>query len=177
ELGEAIRFQLKLLAEKREQLDLAVEALERVEGLLSAGHEPDWEFFAKIVEVISMQNKMEWMQQYYSPEAREAIAERAKLWSPELQAQISGQWAELIADVETAIREGVNPASERGQALGARSAALVAGFTGGNPAITEGLNKLYADQGNWPSDFNKPYSDEVGAFFCAAMAAGKVSQG
>jgi DNA-binding transcriptional MerR regulator len=171
ELAEAIRFQLKLLVEKRHQLDLAVEALERVEGILSAGKEPDWESFAKIVEVVSMQNKMEWAQQYYSSEAREAIAERMKIWTPELQAEVDQQWAALIKDVETAISESVDPASARGQALGTRSRELVAGFTGGNPAIAEGLNKLYADQANWPSDFKKPYSDEVSAFFRAAMAA------
>jgi hypothetical protein len=48
---------------------------------------------------------------------------------------------------------------------------LIRGFTGGNPEIQAGLNKMYADQTNWPTTFPKPYSDEAGAFMCVAMAA------
>jgi len=46
-------------------------------------------------------------------------------------------------------------------------------FTGGSRAVQQGLNKMYADQANWPSTFKKPYSDEVGAFICQAMALRK----
>jgi len=48
---------------------------------------------------------------------------------------------------------------------------LIRGFTGGDSEIQAGLNKMYSDQGNWPKDFPKPYSDEAGAFMCEAMAA------
>src|SRR5262245_54137147 len=87
DLAQAIRSQRRLIAEKRRQLDLAVKALERVEGLLTAGQEPDWESFAKIVEAINMQNSSEWMKQYYSEEALQAMDERAKNWTPEMLEQ------------------------------------------------------------------------------------------
>ena len=61
----------------------------------------------------------------------------------------------------------------KAQALAARWRKLIEGFTGGNREVQAGLNKLYADQANWPSTMKKPYSDEVGAFMCQAMAVRK----
>ncbi|GAC1396011.1 MAG: hypothetical protein NVSMB56_10440 [Pyrinomonadaceae bacterium] len=68
---------------------------------------------------------------------------------------------------------GVSPSSDEAHSLAARWNELIEAFTGGDQAIREGLNKLYADQDNWPASFKKPYSDEVGAFICEAMNARK----
>jgi MerR family transcriptional regulator, thiopeptide resistance regulator len=171
DLAEAIRFQREMVAQKQRRLGRVVQALERVEGVLSAQEEPDWESFAKIVEAINMQDKREWMMQYYSEEARQAIEERAKAWTPELQAQTEQAWATLKKEVETAIADGADPVSERAQALATRWEELIHSFTLGNPAIAEGLGKLYADRANWPSDTKKPVGDEVVAFIRAASAS------
>ncbi len=171
DLARAIRAQRQLIAEKRRQLDLAVKALAHVEGVLATGQEPDWESFAKIVEAINMQNNNEWMNQYYSEEARQAIDERAKNWTPEMLEQAQRDWATLIKEVQAAIGEGVDPASERALALAMRWRDLVNGFTGGNPAIVEGIKKLYADRANWPANAKKPYSDEAAEFIGSVVAA------
>ncbi len=75
-----------------------------------------------------------------------------------------------FSDVGEAVARGEDPSGEHAQALAARWSKLIEAFTGGDPAITENLSKLYADQANWPSTFKKPYSGEVGAFICEAMA-------
>jgi hypothetical protein len=54
--------------------------------------------------------------------------------------------------------------------LAARWRKLIEGFTGGNREVQAGLNKLYADQSNRPATMKKPYSDEVGALMCQALA-------
>jgi hypothetical protein len=41
------------------------------------------------------------------------------------------------------------------QALAKRWRKLVEGFTGGNMEVVNGLRKLYADQPNWPADFQQ----------------------
>ena len=117
-----------------------------------------------------MQNDMEWTKKYYDPEAQQELAERSKEWTPELQVKVEQDWATLIKDVEAAIANGADPASDDAQALASRWADLIGQFTKGNSAIQEGLNKLYADQQNWPTTFKKPYSDEVGEFMCKAVA-------
>jgi hypothetical protein len=49
------------------------------------------------------------------------------------------------------------------------------GFTGGDPGIQQGLKKLYADQQNWPQNFQKPFSDEVCQYIGRAAQAHGIS--
>ena len=149
ELPDALRMQRTVLEEKRKLLDRAILAIQAAERSIAPGRPADSALLTKIIEVIEMQNDNSWTEKYYSPEARAKIDERKKEWTPELQAQVSKQWTELFADVEAALDE--DPAGERAQALAARWKTLVAGFTGGDPEIGKGLNKLYADRPNWPA--------------------------
>jgi DNA-binding transcriptional MerR regulator len=173
DLAAMLRLQGRIIREKRRLLDNAIEVIEKAERVFAANGEPDWEMFQKIIEVINMQNDGKWMDKYYSEEARQEIAERAKNWTPEMQAKVEQDWAALFKEVQAAVDRGEDPSSETAQTLAARWSALISGFTGGNPAVQEGLNKLYSDQGNWPSTFQKPYSDEAAAFICKAIAIGK----
>uniref|UniRef100_Q025G4 Transcriptional regulator, MerR family n=1 Tax=Solibacter usitatus (strain Ellin6076) TaxID=234267 RepID=Q025G4_SOLUE len=149
ELPEALRMQRTVLEEKRKLLDRAILAIRAAERSIAPGRPAVSALLTKIIEVIEMQNDNSWSEKYYSPEARARIDERKKEWTPELQAKVSKQWTELFADVEAALDE--DPAGEKAQALAARWKALVAGFTGGDPEIGKGLNKLYADRSNWPA--------------------------
>jgi len=90
-----------------------------------------------------------------------------------LQEQVSRDWAALIADVEGAL--GEDPAGPKAQALAARWRRLLEGFTGGDPEIQKGLNKMWADQSNWPDSQRQAYSinPKVQAFIIKAMQAGK----
>jgi DNA-binding transcriptional MerR regulator len=148
-LAEALRMQRTVLEEKRKLLDRAILAIREAEHSIAPGRPADSALLTKIIEVIEMQNDNSWSEKYYTPEARAKIDERKKEWTPELQAQVSRQWTELFADVEAALDE--DPESARAQALGVRWKKLVAGFTGGDPEIGKGLNKLYADRPNWPA--------------------------
>jgi hypothetical protein len=58
----------------------------------------------------------------------------------------------LFRDVEAAIARGEDPASQQAQSLGARWKKLVEGFTGGDPEVSAGLGRLYADRPNWPAN-------------------------
>jgi DNA-binding transcriptional MerR regulator len=160
DLPGALRRQRTMILEKRRLLDLAAEAIQRAETA------PDWAAIQKIIEVIHMQDNMEWAKKYYSEQGLASLADRQV--SVEVIEQAQRDWAVLIKDVEAAL--GEDPASPKAQALAARWRKLIAAFTGGNREVQAGLNKLYADQANWPATMKKPYSDEVGAFMCRAMA-------
>jgi hypothetical protein len=88
---------------------------------------------------------------------------------------VEQDWKNLIGEVEAAIAAKVEPTNVRAQELAERWSALLRGFTGGNTEVQQGLNKLYADQANWPSTFTKPFSDEVWQYIKKAMAAHKIS--
>lgn len=169
DLATALRQQYQALTEKRQRLDLAIQAIQRAEHVINGAGEPVWETFLKIIEVISMQHKMDWTRKYYSAEAQAEIEKRAATIPRQVIEQGQRDWAALIKKVEAAVAAGEDPASEKAQVLAARWSELIKGFTGGNPEIQAGLNKMYADKANWPASMPKPFSDEVQAFMMKAM--------
>jgi len=169
-LSETLRMQRDLLLERLQQLQLALHAIARAEHSMGAGAtDCDWDAFRKIIEVLEMQQNMEWTDKYYSTEAKQKLAQKREEIGPETLAKSQEDWRILIAEVEAALAAGEKPESAKALALAARWKALIQGFTGGDPQISEGLKNLYSDKQNWPSTFKKPYSDEAGAFMCEAM--------
>lgn len=169
DLPTALRQQRDAIKEKRQRLELAIQAIQRAEYVLSTSDEPAWEAFAKIIEVINMQSNMDWSKKYYSEEAQAEIEQRAATIPREVIEQAQRDWAILIKEVQAAVKAGEDPASEKSQALAARWSELIRGFTGGNPEIQKGLNKMYSDRNNWPASMPKPFGDDVQAFIVAAM--------
>lgn len=168
DLSSALRQQHQILAEKRDHLERAMQAIERAEKIVASGGKPDWEPFRKVIEVIQMQTRKDWMKKYYS---EEQLANLQQRWSPEVQAESQRGWDALARDTEAAITSGDDPAGEVGLQLAARRKKLLAMFTGGDPGIEQNLQKLYADKANWPATFKKPYSDAVDRFLCQAADA------
>lgn len=175
DLAETLQLQRKIIEAQRQRLNLALEAISRAEKTFEQNGSTDWESFNQIIEVINVEQNMDWTRKYYSESAQAKIEERKSLWSPELQERVSRDWSELTQDIESAIADGVSPSDERAQRLAARWRGLVEEFTGGDKEIQEGLNKMYADQTSWQDkvSWKKPYSDEVRHFISEAMKVGK----
>lgn len=159
------RLQREAIKQKRDQLDIAVQAIETAEAVIKSNNKIDWELFKKIIEVISMQNNMEWVKKYYT---QEQLDELSKHGTPEILAKAQEDWAILMKDVSAAI--GEDPASAKAQELAARWTDLIYQFTQGNSGIENSLKNLYADQSNWPDNFNRPWTDDVGSFITKAVA-------
>jgi len=169
DLATTLRQQRRAIEEKRDRLELAVKAIESAEFVVSTSRAPGWETFAKIIEVINMQSNMDWTKKYYSEEAQREIQKRAGMIPREVIEQGQRDWATLINEVQAAVSAGEDPASEKSQALAARWSELIKGFTGGNAEIQKGLNRMYADQDNWPASMPKPFNDDVQEFIAKAM--------
>jgi transketolase len=117
-----------------------------------------------------MQSDADWASKYYSEEGKAKVEERKALWSPELQARVTQDWNDLFRDVEAAL--GEDSASPKAQALAERWRRLVSEFTGGDPEIQNGLNKMYADQNNWPEpQRGHQIKPEIQEFITRAMKA------
>jgi MerR family transcriptional regulator, thiopeptide resistance regulator len=177
-LREALRRQRRVLQEKRHLIDGAIQAISQAERSLQSGGRADPVILRKIIEVIEMQNNSNWTEKYYSPEAREKIRQRQVEWTPEMQAKVQEDWLDLFRDVKAAIDE--DPAGKKAQALGVRWKALVGAFTGGDPEVSKGLNTLYADRANWPSEAKaqmSPFSDaKVWDFMGRVLKCGSQGQ-
>lgn len=169
DLSQTLKMQRRLLEAQRSRLNLILDAIGRAENEFETNQKTDLESFQKIIEVMNMEQNFDWTKKYYSEEGQKAVEERKNLWSPELQERVTRDWSELVADIETAMKEGVKPDDEKAQALATRWKNLVGEFTGGNPEIQKGLNKMYADEKNWQTDWKKPFSDDVQQFIMKAM--------
>ena len=172
-LSETLQLQRRIIETQRRRLNLALEAIVRAEKVFEQTGSIDWESFNKIIEVIDMEQNTEWTKKYYSDAAQAKIEERKTLWSPELQERVSNDWKQLFSEIKTAIAGGVKPADEKAQALASRWNALIDEFTGGDSEIRAGLEKMYADEKNWQTEWNKPFNDEVRNFIAAAMKINK----
>ena len=149
-LPEVLRSQRLALEERRRGLERAIQAIRDAEQAIASGKSADAQVLSQIIEVIEMQEKTEFMNQYYSEEAQAKLADKRQQWNPALQAEATRAWTELFRDVEAALDE--DPQSPKAQALVARWRQLVQGFTGGDPEISKGLGKAWADRANWPAD-------------------------
>lgn len=170
DLQATLRLQREILGERRRQIESAIEAIERAEQHIASGRELPGEALRKIIEVIEMQNNWDWVKRYYTEEQLAELAERG---TPEVLERGEREWAALIREVNQAVSEGVDPSSERAQALAARWKVLIEEFTGGNPEILMSLKRLYSDQANWPAGAQRPYTDEVGQFILKAVTRDK----
>ena len=170
-LADALRRQQRVLGEKRRQLEQAITTIAAAEQSVRSDTGPDWALFRHVIQEIEMQNETDWTKKYYSPEAQEKIEQRRGMWTPELQEDVTRKWNALFADIEASLDE--DPASPQAQALAARWRELVAGFTGGDPDIQKGLNKLWQDQHNWPTPQRESYAikPEIQEFIMKAMRA------
>jgi DNA-binding transcriptional MerR regulator len=171
DLGETLKLQREALERKRRTLDRALRAVERAQKLFTQSGRADWNALQHIIEVIQMEQDKTWMLQYFTPEQQAVLAARKS----ELRAQGEEGWAKLIPEIEAAAQNGLDPASEEARFLIERHQELVNLFTGGDPGIQAGLERLYADKANWPKTFKSPFSEEARTFIERAKKAHSMS--
>jgi DNA-binding transcriptional MerR regulator len=171
DLRSTLELQKEALERRRKTLDGALKAVEKARLVLEESGNADWQTLKTIVETIEMEQNTDWMNKYYSPDAQKELEKRREELGPEGMQRGQNDWEVLRADCEQAMKEGVDPASERAKELAKRWLALINAFTGGNPEIAEGLTKLYTDRQNWPKTSPAPWSDEITAFILEAKKA------
>jgi DNA-binding transcriptional MerR regulator len=171
-LKDALAAQRRVLHEKRARLDRAIDAIDTAERSLALMDEPEWELFKLIVKRFAMDNTTDWTKQYYSEAAAAKVDSRRALWSPELQERVTKAWTDIYAEVDAAMARGETPDSAAARDIAIRARALLREFTGGDPEIQQGLNRMWADRVNWPSGPAKsfPFKAEVTEFVRQAIA-------
>lgn len=181
-LREALALQKAMMQERREQLDAVIAAIDETQSLLQT-EQQEWESIVRVIRVIQMSQTGDWRKKYfsdaqlqqmeelskqsYSEEQRAKLAAWGKDWSEEDQRVATRQWGAFIAGLKGLVATGADPASPEAQALAAQWAALINGFTHGDPGIQEGLKNLYSNMGNMPASerpFPMPYNKEEEAF-------------
>ena len=156
-LQQALARQRVGLLEKRRLLDRALEAIGEVELAIGQG-KPIAILLRRILEAIEMQNDSSWMMKYYTPTAQEKIAERAKTFTPEMQAEVSQAWKDYYRDL-AALKDQEDPGGVKAAELAQRPQELLLAFTGNDAEVEAGLKAFYKDQANWPAGMKERMKD------------------
>ena len=191
----ALAIQKAMLNERKQHLESIIEKIEETEAKLAQGVQ-DWESVARIIEVIQMEEKKEWINKYfdaeqqqkmddlsqaaYTDEDRQKLADWGKGWSEADQQEADRKWAELYAEAKRLADAGQDPAGSDAQALAGRWMALVGEFTHADPGIIAGLKKFWTQMDELPADqrpIPKVLDDRQQAFVDQALAIYNQGQG
>jgi len=157
QLAEVLAQQRMMMQEKRVQLDGIIRALAETESLLEAGT-CDWESVARVIEVIRMEQKTDWVKKYftddqlqtmeelgnsaYSSEARQSLSSRGS-WTEEDQQKATTDWARVYSEARRLSAGGADPGGEEAQAMARLKHELLSAFTQGDPEISAGLARFW----------------------------------
>jgi DNA-binding transcriptional MerR regulator len=134
------------LARLKEQIERRRTLYRRLEALsanITRHGDVSVEEIIDTIEVISMTERLD---KYYTPEQREEIAERGRALGEAGVRRAEAEWADLIARAKAEMANGTPPTDERVRRLAARWRELLSAFTGGNPAIQQGLNRMWQEE-------------------------------
>ena len=160
--------QRSMLAEKRQQIDSILSAIDRAASEVQSGRN-QWDAIVGVIEVIQMDQTEQWVKKYftdeqlaemqdlgsrsYSPEAQQKLAELQKLtpWTEDDQARVSAQWQHVFDESERLATAGADPAGDEAQAVAKLKTDLLSAFTQNDPEIAAGLRKFWENHKELPS--------------------------
>jgi DNA-binding transcriptional MerR regulator len=137
----AIRERRDVLGRELEEAGRLRDRLTRIlDGVGARDVPPSSDDLIDAIEVMTM------LEEHWGPDAMGRIAARGAALGEDAIREVEEAWPVLFADVRSAMEGGVDPADPRAQALGRRWRELVEMFTGGDPEIAAGLERLYQEQ-------------------------------
>jgi len=172
-LPDALKAQREELLAQRNRIQHALNAIAVVEEELARGRLSEGQALTQLVDILSIQDDVEAMRKYFSPEAWTQFGDYWVDWPPP-------QWRELFRDAEAALDD--SPESEKAEALVARFYALWREQSGDDPslnaAIREGSMRAFLDREHWPPRMQRRWMEfrfrDITRFISkAAMAAFK----
>jgi len=86
-------------------------------------------------------------ERYYTPEQLEQLEQRRQALGDEAIKAAENEWAELFARLREYRTAGTPPSDPAVQRLSKRAGELIRMFTGGDPAIEAGLQRMYETEG------------------------------
>ncbi|MFE8699688.1 MerR family transcriptional regulator [Cytobacillus sp. FJAT-54145] len=108
ELERSLPLQHKLLIEKRDELNRAIEAVERVQCMITEGKPITWKVLASLLYQIEHEEDLkEWMKEYLSDEAVSQIFSLPK----EQRKQMDMEMVDILATVKKLMKEDASPKS------------------------------------------------------------------
>jgi MerR family transcriptional regulator, thiopeptide resistance regulator len=169
DLGAIVDAQLKVIEERKAELDEACALLLTVKSRIDRGEPVDAATFCSLIrqgdKIMEAQDWKKVTDRYFSPEEQARWAETMKDAPAEFdQAEYSRKWKDLGDRVQAAIPKG--PDSADAQALYDEWQALLAPFTAvATPEMMQGATRLYERMDEWHGEVPQaPFTPEAFKF-------------
>lgn len=150
EIGELIDRGLSV-RDSLEQLLTATHArirheqwlLSRIAGVIALF---DQQNVATIDGMLQLMKELSMVEQHYTKEQLETLAQRASNLGDEGMRAAEAQWSGLIDRVRQAKEKGLDPASPEVREMAAEWQSLIDAFTGGDPGISQSLDHVWQEE-------------------------------
>jgi DNA-binding transcriptional MerR regulator len=151
DLGGVLRLQLDAIDARIEQLSQLRSRLSDLVALMNHRQTVASD------DLLALMKEMHKVEKYYTQEQLDELAKRREALGDEGMRQAEAQWATLIDRVREARNAGLDPGSPKVRELADEWQSLVQAFTGGDPGISQSLNRVWQEE------------DEVAGFDTAEM--------
>lgn len=148
DLAAVLDLQEAALIEAKAETDAALALVRAARARLQAKGRLSPDELGKLIRSTSMtefrwNDKLEALaQKHYTPSQLAEL--RARRFSAEDQARVSGAWAQVFADID-ALGANADPASPAAIEIGRRAQALIGEFTKGDPALYKAVTGMKRD--------------------------------
>lgn len=150
-----------MLIDKRRQIDSIITSIEKIEMWETEGL--NYEAIVKIIEVIQLDLKPEWLNKYLSPDERRNMREIAKqsfsnealrkLTQQEFTEEIHQQYSHFYDELRRLVAENTDPSSEEAQSLAQYLTDLnKLRSRGWDQEILAGMKKTWETFNSFPED-------------------------
>ncbi len=140
-LVEVLPLHIKKLREQILKEENICQRLESFARLLEGRNRMSFVDLTELIKLTASMNS------YFTDEQNEEIKKRGEVVGQERIKEVENRWPTLIAAVREHMDKGTDPKDPAVQELAKEWMGLVGEFTGGNPAIEAGLNKMYQEKG------------------------------
>jgi MerR family transcriptional regulator, thiopeptide resistance regulator len=140
---QVVRLHLEKIRQQAAELAELGDRIQGLAAILDRADVASPDTFLQTIEAMTM------IEKYYTPEQLKQLDERRKEGGEEVQETIRKGpqlWADLYADVKTAMDAGTAATEPKAAELARRWFALVTAFTGGDPGIFNSLRNMYQNE-------------------------------
>ena len=165
---KVLRIHAERLRARIQAETLLCERLEAVAAKLELSNNVS---LSDLLDTIQEISKMDKFEKHYTQEQLQTLARRGETLGEEGMQKAQQDWADLLADVQRAVQEGLDPKSEEGRSLAARWDALIEAFTGGDSGIRQSLARMYEAEPDIAADRGYRPDPALSGFIDAARKA------
>ncbi|OCT17247.1 hypothetical protein A8709_27330 [Paenibacillus pectinilyticus] len=161
QFSAALQTQKDMLLEKRAQLDSIILTIEETQNMEKSSP-VDYHSIVKIMEVMQMALKPEWVNKYLTPDERKMMRNLAvhsysqealrKLADQEFVEESFLQYTQFRAELKQLVEAKADPGSQEAQNLARSLTELNARRSQGDPEILKGMKQAWLSFNEMPSD-------------------------